>query len=84
MIMGNYHRAIITGLNNNKKRQVEYFNEILRHNSDIPWITELKNRIKDLIEALNTDNGFNNLIDSIIEKTRIEKKLKYKETKNVW
>lgn len=83
-LWGNYHRAIISGLNNRPEKSEQYFNLILKNNIDVPWAIELKNRTSDLKSDLNNISEFQQSIDMIIAKTRKEKKLKETEIKNVW
>lgn len=83
-LWGNYHRAIISGLNNQQKKSEQYFNLILKNDFDVPWAKELKKRTSDLKTELNNITEFQKNIDKIIEKTRKEKKLKETEIKNVW
>ncbi|CAG5087694.1 hypothetical protein [Parvicella tangerina] len=83
-LWGNYHRAIICGLNNEPKKSDKYFNEILKNDFDAPWAKKLKDRILVLKTDLNNVAKFQNNIDRIIERTRKEKKLKEIEIKNVW
>jgi uncharacterized protein YkvS len=83
-LWGNYHRAIICGLNKEPKKSDEYFNEILKNDFDAPWAKKLKDRILVLKNDLNNIIKFQNNIDRIIERTRKEKKLKEIEIKNVW
>lgn len=83
-LWGNYHRAIISGLNNEQAKSEKYFNLILKYDFDVPWANELKERVSDLKSELKNMPDFRKKIDGIIEKTRAEKKLKEIEIKNVW
>lgn len=83
-LWGNYHRALISGLNNNTGKAITYFNKILNRESNIGWMKELKSKVEYLVKVLNEGNEFKKQVDLIIQETRIEKKLKDKEIKNVW
>ncbi|MBC3846811.1 hypothetical protein H8K90_10510 [Winogradskyella echinorum] len=83
-LWGNYHRAIICGLNNEPKKSEHYFNLVLENKLECDWEQELKQRVEKLKTDLNNTVDFRNRIDKIIEKTRIKKKLKETEIKNVW
>ncbi|NRD19006.1 hypothetical protein HNV08_03020 [Winogradskyella eckloniae] len=83
-LWGNYHRAIICGLNNEPKKSEHYFNLVLENNLECDWEQELKRRVEKLKTDLDNTADFRNRIDKIIERTRIVKKLKETEIKNVW
>jgi len=83
-LWGNYHRAIISGLNNEPKKSEQYFNLILKNELKYDWELELKQRVENLKTELNNISNFKKRADEIIEKTRNEKKLKKADIKNVW
>ena len=83
-LWGNYHRAIICGLNNELMKSKQYFNLILKDDFDTPWAKELKKRVSELKNELKDTSNFKVRINEIIEKTRNEKKLNEIEMKNVW
>lgn len=83
-LWGNYHRAIICGLNNEPTKSEQYFNLILKNDLKNNWELELKQIVEKLKAELNNISNFRSTIDKIIEKTRKEKKLKETEIKNVW
>lgn len=83
-LWGNYHRAIICGLNNEKEKSEKYFNLILKNDLKYDWELKLKQRVEKLKTELNNISNFQNTIDKVIERTRKEKKLKEIEIKNVW
>ena len=83
-LWGNYHRAIICGLNNEPKKSEEYFNRILKNEFEYDWELHLKQRVENLKTELNNISEFKKRVDEIIEKTRNEKKLNKTEIKNVW
>ena len=83
-LWGNYHRAIICGLNKEPKKSEEYFNRILKNEFEYDWELHLKQRVENLKTELNNISEFKKRVDEIIEKTRNEKKLNKTEIKNVW
>lgn len=83
-LWGNYHRAIISGLNNQKEKSEQYFNLILKNKLKYDWELKLKQRVEKLIKELNNIANFQKTIDKVIEKTRNKKKLKPTELKKVW
>jgi hypothetical protein len=83
-LWGNYHRAIICGLNNEPEKSEHFFDLILNINHDVAWADELKNSVSELKTELNSITNFQNCVDKIIEKTRSAKKLKAIAIKNVW
>ena len=83
-LWGNYHRAIICGLNNEVGKSEYYFDLILKDDFDVPWAKELKRRVSELKNELKDTSNFQVKINEIIENTRNEKKLKEIEIKNVW
>lgn len=83
-LWGNYHRAIICGLNNEVGKSEQYFDLILKDDFEVPWAKELKRRVSELKNELKDTSNFQVKINEIIEKTRNEKKLKEIEIKNVW
>jgi len=83
-LWGNYHRAIISGLNNEVEKSEHYFELILKNELKYDWHFKLKQTTEKLKTELNNIPNFQNTIDKIIEKTRIQKKLKEVELKNVW
>lgn len=83
-IRGNYHRAIISGLNNEPKEVGHYFDLVLKNDLDTSWGKELKDRVLNLRAELNNTFDFRKRIDFIIKNTRNEKKLKNIEVKNIW
>ena len=83
-LWGNYHRAIICGLNNEPKKSECYFDLILENRFEYNWELQLKLKVEKLKKELSNVSGFQKTIDKIIEVTRKEKKLKETEMKNVW
>jgi hypothetical protein len=83
-LWGNYHRAIICGLNNHTTKSEHYFNLILDSDNEVGWANELKNRVSSLKTELNNISDFQKRIDTIIQNTRNKKKLREIEIKNVW
>jgi hypothetical protein len=83
-LWGNYHRAIICGLNNEPKKSEKYFKRILKNEFEYDWELQLKQRVENLKTELNNISEFKKRVDEIIEKTRNEKKLNKTEIKNVW
>ncbi|WP_109853448.1 hypothetical protein [Aquimarina sp. AU58] len=83
-LWGNYHRAIICGLNNEPKKSDEYFNEILKNDFEYNWQKELKEKVEQLKFDLNNLDGFKAKVNETIGITRTKKKLKETEIKNMW
>ncbi|GAB5418239.1 MAG: hypothetical protein Crog4KO_16560 [Crocinitomicaceae bacterium] len=84
-LWGNYHRAIICGLNNEPKKSTEYFNRILKNEFQYNWQKELKEKVEQLKADLNKNiKDFKSRVDDTIKNTRSKKKLKESEIKNVW
>ena len=84
-LWGNYHRAIICGLNNERKKSAEYFNRILKNEFEYDWQKELKEKVEQLKADLNNNfKDFKVKVDDTIKNTRSKKKLKETEIKNVW
>ncbi|GFZ87841.1 hypothetical protein GCM10011531_19220 [Aquaticitalea lipolytica] len=83
-LWGNYHRAIICGLNNDQKKAHQYFELILKNKLEYGWELELKKRVEQLKSESGNTIEFRKEIDYIIEETRKEKKLKETDIKNVW
>lgn len=83
-LWGNYHRAIISGLNNEPKKSDEYFNQILKNDFEYDWQKELKEKVEQLKFDLNNLDGFKAKVNETIGITRTKKKLKETEIKNVW
>lgn len=81
---GNYHRAIICGLNNKPKKSHEYFNRILNNHFEYNWQKELKEKVEQLQSDLNSLDLFKAKVDATIRYTRTKKKLKEIERMNVW
>jgi len=80
-LWGNYHRAIISGLNGNNKKLNKYFNKLLKESeTNNKWIIELKNQVKELMDLANKNtNDFTERIKMIVMETRKLKKLEDKE-----
>lgn len=83
-LWGNYHRAIICGLNNEPKKSDEYFNQILNEKFEYDWQKELKEKVEQLKSDLENITEFKEKIDKTIKNTRTKKKLKQTAKKNVW
>jgi len=83
-LSGNYHRAIICGLNNKISKSEHYFNLIMENNHNIAWANKLKSKIEILKEKLKNEAEFKNRINELIKISRMKKKLKKAEIKNVW
>lgn len=83
-LWGNYHRAVICGLNQNTNKAKEYFETIIDHKGEIKWMMELKDRSNQLKTMLSDTSKFKNQIESIISTTRMEKKLAQQESRFAW
>jgi hypothetical protein len=83
-LWGNYHRAIICGLNDHPTESNEYFQRILKNDFKYDWQIELKKKVEKLKTKLNNISSFKNNINSTIKTTRSKKKLKPIAEKNVW
>ncbi|MGB5818437.1 MAG: hypothetical protein WBG90_03055 [Saonia sp.] len=83
-LWGNYHRAIINGLNNKIDESGHYFNLILGDSEDVGWAIELKSRVHKLKTVFNDNNYFKRSIEEIIKQARMDKKLNPMETKGLW
>lgn len=83
-LWGNYHRGIISGLNNDVKKSEEYFNRILENELEYDWQIELKEKVSSLKSNLKNTKEFKEQVDEIIKNTRTKKKLKATAKKNVW
>jgi hypothetical protein len=83
-IWGNYHRAIISGLNNNLDQTNTYFNLILEQELTHNWQIKLKNNIEELMLEANYIDNFKTKIDTVIKTTRVLKKMKEVELNKVW
>jgi len=83
-LWGNYHRAIICGLNNQSQKSEGFFELILKNELESNWELELKKRVEKLKSELGNTLEFKREIEHIIVETRKEKKLKETEFKNVW
>ena len=83
-LWGNYHRAIICGLNNKPKKSNEYFSRILSNVYEYDWQNELREKVVELKSDLQNITEFKLKVDETIKKSRTKKKLKETEIKNVW
>lgn len=83
-LWGNYHRAIICGLNNEPRKSNEYFSLILNDELGYGWQKELKEKVEQLKLDLNNFDDFKERINETIRNTRTKKKLKEIEIKTVW
>lgn len=83
-LWGNYHRAVIYGLENNPKKANKYLDLILKSKMEFEWQMELQQKAEELKIHLPNISDFKENIDSIIVRTRKEKKLDNTEIKNVW
>jgi len=83
-LWGNYHRAIICGLNNELHKSDKYFNLVLSNDLKWDWELKLKNKVEILKGKMNNIAEFKSSINEIIIRSRTEKKLKLSDIKNVW
>lgn len=83
-VWSNYHKAIISGLNNQPNESERYFNLILKNKLEYDWQLELKLKVEQLILDLNNISDFKSNINEVIMISRNEKKLKSTSKINVW
>jgi hypothetical protein len=83
-IWSNYHKAIISGINNQPNESERYFNLILKNKLEFDWQLELKLQVEQLKLDLSNTLDFKRKINNIILTSRNEKKLKAISEKNVW
>ncbi|GGH04264.1 hypothetical protein GCM10011416_24170 [Polaribacter pacificus] len=83
-LWGNYHRAVICGLNNEPKKSNEFFDQILRNEFEYDWQKELKEKVEKLKSYLKNITEFKDKVDETIKITRTKKKLRATLKKNVW
>ena len=74
-LWGNYHRALICYLTNDIDKGISYFERILSIESEVPFVRELKENVKILIDKPKDQQLLRTHIIEIIEVARVNKKL---------